>query len=114
MDPSTVSTSSRNFLGNSMVNIEDCGWCNKLRNWAIDTAQYYLTTNHNDLRALPKTVRLQILVVLSSMEHGVPLYYSLIYPTMLIWLGRFSDWSLGKLFAMYAHLSSSTMHRKNL
>ena len=46
-----------------MVNIEDCGWCNKLRNWAIDTATILFDDNHNDLRALPKTVRLQILVV---------------------------------------------------
>ena len=59
-----VSTSSKNFLGSSMVNIEDCGWCNKLRNWAIDSATILFDDNHNDLRALPKTVRLQILVVL--------------------------------------------------
>ena len=35
--------SPKKFLGKSMINIHDCGWCNKLRNWAIDTAQCYLT-----------------------------------------------------------------------
>ena len=36
-----------------------------LRNWMIDTATVLFDDNNNDLRALPKTVRLQILVVLS-------------------------------------------------
>ena len=31
------------------MNIEDCGWCNKLRNWAIDTATILFDDNHNDL-----------------------------------------------------------------
>ena len=35
------------------------------KNWMIDTATILFDDNHNDLRALPKTVRLQILVVLS-------------------------------------------------
>ena len=35
------------------------------RNWMIDTATVLFDDNHNDLRALPKTVRLQLLVVLS-------------------------------------------------
>ena len=53
-----VSTSSKSFLDRSiMYNLEDCGWCNKLRNWAIDTATVLFDDNHNDLRALPKTVR---------------------------------------------------------
>ena len=36
-----------------------------LRNWMIDTATVLFDDDHNDLRSLPKTVRLQILVVLS-------------------------------------------------
>ena len=35
------------------------------KNWMIDAASVLFDDNHNDLRALPKTVRLQLLVVLS-------------------------------------------------
>ena len=34
----------------------------KLRNWMIDTANIMFDDSKNDLRALPKTVRLQILI----------------------------------------------------
>ena len=37
----------------------------KLRNWMIDTANTMFDDSKNDLRALPKTVRLQILITLS-------------------------------------------------
>jgi len=37
----------------------------KLRNWMIDTANIMFDDSKNDLRALPKTVRLQILITLS-------------------------------------------------
>ena len=37
----------------------------KLRNWMIDTANIMFDDSKNDLRALPKTVRLQILICLS-------------------------------------------------
>ena len=37
---------------------------NKLRNWMIDSANIMFDDSKNDLRALPKTVRLQILIVL--------------------------------------------------
>ena len=37
----------------------------KLRNWMIDTANIMFDDAKNDLRALPKTVRLQILITLS-------------------------------------------------
>mgnify|MGYP001174367628 FL=1 len=36
-----------------------------MRNWMIDTATILFDDTKNDLRALPKTVRLQILTVLS-------------------------------------------------
>ena len=96
-----VSTSSKNFLGSSMVNIEDCGWCNKLRNWAIDTATILFDDNHNDLRALPKTVRLQILVVLSFVWSTVFTVYFFNISTMLYgWVGLVIG-HLGIIFAMY-------------
>ena len=37
----------------------------KLRNWMIDTANIMFDDSKNDLRALPKTVRLQIIITLS-------------------------------------------------
>ena len=37
----------------------------KLRNWMIDTANIMFDDSKNDLSALPKTVRLQILITLS-------------------------------------------------
>ena len=37
----------------------------KLRNWMIDTANIMFDDSKNDLRVLPKTVRLQILITLS-------------------------------------------------
>ena len=104
----------RNFLGNSMVNIENCGWCNKLRNWAIDTGPILFDDNHNDLRALPKTVRLQILVVL-SFQGAIPKPQFIPNITTMLygWVGLVIR-HLGIIPSMYAHLSSSTMHRKNL
>ena len=38
---------------------------NKLRNWMIDSANIMFDDSKNDLRALPKSVRLQILITLS-------------------------------------------------
>ena len=37
----------------------------KLRNWMIDSANIMFDDSKNDLRSLPKSVRLQILIVLS-------------------------------------------------
>ena len=36
-----------------------------LKNWMVETANIMLDDSKNDLRSLPKTVRLQILIVLS-------------------------------------------------
>ena len=38
---------------------------NKIRNWMIDSANIMFDDSKNDLRALPKSVRLQILITLS-------------------------------------------------
>ena len=79
-----VSISLRSFLDrSSMYNLENCGWCNRLRNWAIDTATILFDDNHNDLRSLPKTVRLQILVVLSFVWSTVFTLYFFSMSTMV-------------------------------
>ena len=97
-----------------MINMQDCGWCNKLRNWAIDTATILFDDTHNDLRALPKTVRLQILVVLSFVWSTVFTVYFFSMATMLYgWVGLVIG-HLGIIFAMFTHLNSFIMHRKDL
>jgi len=53
---------------------------NKIRNWMIDTANILFDDSKNDLRALPKTVRLNILLVLS-----------------LVWSTAFSFWVFNSL-----------------
>ena len=57
--------------------------------------------NHNDLRALPKTVRLQLLVVLSFVWSTVFTVYFFSIATMLWgWVGLVVG-HLGIIFAMY-------------
>ena len=38
---------------------------NKIKNWMVDSANIMFDDSKSDLRSLPKTVRLQILIVLS-------------------------------------------------
>ena len=58
------------------------------KNWMIDTATILFDDDHNDLRALPKTVRLQILVVLSFIWSTVFTVYFFSISTMLWgWVG---------------------------
>ena len=58
------------------------------KNWMIDTATILFDDNKNDLRALPKTVRLQILVVLSFVWSTVFTVYFFSMSTMLYgWVG---------------------------
>ena len=84
-----------------MYNLENCGWGNKLRNWAIDSATVLFDDNHNDLRALPKTVRLQILVVLSFVWSTVFTVYFFSISTMLWgWVGLVIG-HLAIIFAAY-------------
>ena len=67
----------------------------------IDTATILFDDNHNDLRALPKTVRLQILVVLSFVWSTVFTVYFFSIATMLWgWVGLVLG-HLGIIFAMY-------------
>ena len=71
------------------------------KNWMIDTATILFDDNHNDLRALPKTVRLQILVVLSFVWSTVFTVYFFSMATMLWgWVGLVLG-HLGIIFAMY-------------
>ena len=71
------------------------------RNWMIDTATVLFDDNHNDLRALPKTVRLQLLVVLSFVWSTVFTVYFFSIATMVWgWVGLVVG-HLGVIFAMY-------------
>ena len=71
-----------------------------LRNWMIDSATVLFDDNHNDLRALPKTVRLQILVVLSFVWSTVFTVYFFSMSTMLWgWVGLVIG-HLGIIFAV--------------
>ena len=61
-----------------------------LKNWMIDAANILFDDSKNDLRSLPRSVRLQILLVLSFVWTTV---FSLIYIFLYnfcLWLG----WSL--------------------
>ena len=67
----------------------------------IDTATILFDDDHNDLRALPKTVRLQILVVLSFIWSTVFTVYFFSISTMVWgWVGLVLG-HLGIIFAMY-------------
>ena len=71
------------------------------KNWMIDTATILFDDNNNDLRALPKTVRLQILVVLSFVWSTVFTIYFFSMSTMLWgWVGLVVG-HLGIIFAVY-------------
>ena len=81
-----------------------------IRNWMIDTATVLFDDNHNDLRALPKTVRLQVLVVLSFVWSTVFTVYFFSIATMLWgWVGLVVG-HLGIIFAMY--YTFKQFHRK--
>ena len=71
------------------------------KNWMIDAAGVLFDDNHNDLRSLPKTVRLQLLVVLSFVWSTVFTVYFFSISTMLWgWVGLVIG-HLGVIFAMY-------------
>tara|TARA_X000000950_G_scaffold282418_1_gene381200 strand:+ start:508 stop:876 length:369 start_codon:yes stop_codon:yes gene_type:complete len=74
---------------------------NSWRNKMIDAATVLFDDNNNDLRALPKTVRLQLLVVLSFVWSTVFTVYFFSIATMLWgWVGLVVG-HLGIIFAMY-------------
>ena len=88
-------TTRQQWYSGSMIKVKN------LRNWMIDTATVLFDDDHNDLRSLPKTVRLQILVVLSFIWSTVFTVYFFSLATMLWgWVGLVIG-HLGVIFAMY-------------
>ena len=74
---------------------------NKLRNFMISSANIMFDDSANDLRSLPKTVRLQILIVLSFVWSTVFSLYvfsltSFVYGWLSMFLGH-----VGLIFATY-------------
>jgi hypothetical protein len=58
-----------------------------LKNWMVDAANILFDDSKNDLRSLPRSVRLQILLVLSFIWTTVFSLYIFSYTTFCIWLG---------------------------
>ena len=72
-----------------------------LKNFMIESANILFDDSKNDLRALPKTVRLQILLVLSFIWSIVFSLYIFTYTTFIFgWAGVFLA-HLGLIFAVY-------------
>ena len=72
-----------------------------LKNFMIESANIMFDDSKNDLRALPKTVRLQILLVLSFIWSVVFSLYIFTYTTFIFgWAGVFLA-HLGLIFAVY-------------
>ena len=72
-----------------------------LKNFMIESANILFDDSKNDLRALPKTVRLQILLVLSFIWSVVFSLYIFTYTTFIFgWAGVFLG-HLGLIFAVY-------------
>ena len=71
------------------------------KNFMIESANILFDDSKNDLRALPKTVRLQILLVLSFIWSVVFSLYIFTYTTFIFgWAGVFLA-HLGLIFAVY-------------
>ena len=72
-----------------------------LKNFMIESANILFDDSKNDLRALPKTVRLQILLILSFIWSVVFSLYIFTYTTFIFgWAGVFLA-HLGLIFAVY-------------
>ena len=72
-----------------------------LKDFMIESANILFDDSKNDLRALPKTVRLQILLVLSFIWSVVFSLYIFTYTTFIFgWAGVFLA-HLGLIFAVY-------------
>ena len=72
-----------------------------IKNWFIDAANILFDDTKNDLRALPRTVRLQILLVLSFIWSTVFSLYIFSYTTFAFgWAGTFVA-HIGLIFAVY-------------
>ena len=72
-----------------------------IKNWMRDAANILFDDSKNDLRALPKTVRLQILLVLSFIWTTVFSLYVFSYTTFAFgWAGTYVA-HIGLIFAVY-------------
>ena len=72
-----------------------------IKNWMRDTANILFDDSKNDLRSLPKTVRLQILLVLSFIWTTVFSLYVFSYTTFAFgWAGLYVA-HIGLIFAVY-------------
>ena len=72
-----------------------------LKRWMQDSANILFDDSKNDLRALPKTVRLQILLVLSFIWTTVFSLYVFSYTTFVFgWAGLYVA-HIGLIFAVY-------------
>ena len=72
-----------------------------IKNWMRDAANILFDDSKNDLRALPKTVRLQILLVLSFIWTTVFSLYVFSYATFALgWAGIYIA-HIGLIFAVY-------------
>ena len=73
----------------------------KFKNWMAESANILFDDSKNDLRALPKSVRLQILLVLSFIWTTVFSLYIFSYTTFAFgWAGLFIA-HIGLIFAVY-------------
>ena len=72
-----------------------------LKNWMMDAANILFDDSKNDLRALPRSVRLQILLVLSFVWTTVFSLYIFSYTTFAFgWAGLYIA-HVGLIFAVY-------------
>ena len=72
-----------------------------LKNWMIDAANILFDDSKNDLRSLPRSVRLQILLVLSFVWTTVFSLYIFSYTTFAFgWAGLYVA-HIGLIFAVY-------------
>ena len=72
-----------------------------LKNWMMDAANILFDDSKNDLRALPRSVRLQILLVLSFVWTTVFSLYIFSYTTFAFgWAGLYIA-HIGLIFAVY-------------
>jgi 4-hydroxybenzoate polyprenyltransferase len=73
----------------------------KFKNWMSESANILFDDSKNDLRALPKSVRLQILLVLSFIWTTVFSLYIFSYTTFAFgWAGLYIA-HIGLIFAVY-------------
>ena len=83
----------------------------KLRNWMIESANIMFDDSKNDLRSLPKTVRLQILIVLSFVWSTVFSLYVFSITTFIFgWAGVVMA-HVGLIIAVY--LTFKFFHKKD-